>query len=163
MPALNDAFPVLTPALQQAAVSLLSASVGQLRDDALKRGTQPMPPAVRALFIGWIAPEILDAVRWRVDGETPSLAGGILGLRDTPAMTADHVIVFADQSSVTKPLLWAHELHHVVQFSEWGIEGFAVRYLTGYSAIEHAANEFAFAWKDAGAGPCQGDAKTCAQ
>ena len=60
-----------------------------------------------------------------------------------PAMTLDDVIVFQDRrAALEDPKLWAHELKHVMQFAEWGVAGFATRYLRDYEAVESEAAEF---------------------
>jgi hypothetical protein len=60
-----------------------------------------------------------------------------------PAVTLDDVIVFQERSAALEdPKLWAHELKHVMQFAEWGVDGFALRYLNDYEAVEHEAAEF---------------------
>ncbi len=58
-------------------------------------------------------------------------------------MTLDDVVVFRESSvALEDPKLWAHELKHVMQFAEWGVQGFALRYLEDYEAVEAAAAEF---------------------
>jgi hypothetical protein len=59
------------------------------------------------------------------------------------AMTLDDIVVFQDRgSALGDPKLWAHELKHVMQFAEWGVDGFATRYLTDHDAIEADAWEY---------------------
>ena len=62
---------------------------------------------------------------------------------DAYAVTLDYVVVFQEQrEALEDPKLWAHELKHVMQFAEWGIGGFATRYLTDHDAIEADAWEY---------------------
>lgn len=136
--------------LQQAAASMLAVSIAQIRDDAILRGVEPLPAEVRRAFAGFLPEALLDRIRWRVESDEFSLPGGVLSLGDRPAMTAGHVIVFANAADIERPLVWAHELHHVSQYAEWGIDGFARRYLADPGAVEHAANEFVWRWRDAG-------------
>jgi hypothetical protein len=35
--------------------------------------------------------------------------------------------------------LWAHELKHVQQYQEWGVQGFAQRYTHDFNAVEAPA------------------------
>jgi len=58
-------------------------------------------------------------------------------------VTLDYVVVFEDrEAALTDPKLWAHELKHVMQYAEWGVAGFASRYLTDHAAIEREAVEY---------------------
>jgi hypothetical protein len=60
-----------------------------------------------------------------------------------PAITLDDVVVFQERrTALEDPKLWAHELKHVMQFAEWGVGGFASRYLSDYQAVEDEAAEF---------------------
>ncbi len=53
------------------------------------------------------------------------------------------MIVFADENEARNDSkLWAHELRHVMQFEQWGIEGFAARYLADSAAVEDVASEY---------------------
>lgn len=59
------------------------------------------------------------------------------------AVTLDDVIVFQNRDEALEdPKLWAHELKHVMQFEEWGVQGFATRYLSDYNAVENEAWEY---------------------
>ena len=40
------------------------------------------------------------------------------------------------------PKLWVHELKHVMQFAEWGIDGFAMRYLSDTGGVEQEAWDY---------------------
>jgi hypothetical protein len=67
----------------------------------------------------------------------------VIRLTDVPAITLDDVVVFKDRrAALEDPKLWAHELKHVMQYAEWGIDGFAARYLSDYWAVENEAWEF---------------------
>jgi len=136
--------------LHDVAASVLAAAIGQVRDDAIESGALPLPAEVRRAFAGYLPEPLLDRVRWRVDAEGLSLPGSVLFFGDKPALTAGHVIVFATPDDASRPLIWAHELYHVSQYSDWGLQGFAARYLADADAVEHAANEFIWRWRDAG-------------
>src|SRR5690348_14974044 len=44
-------------------------------------------------------------------------------LGHVPAMTLDDVVVFQERrAALEDPKLWAHELKHVIQFAEWGVD-----------------------------------------
>ena len=71
-------------------------------------------------------------------------------LDEAPAITLDYVVVFAERGAgLNDPKLWAHEIKHVMQFAEWGVSGFAARYLRDYSAVEQEAFDFRWQWMKA--------------
>ena len=104
---------------------------------------EPIPSGIRAALEGHVPDEVLDRVRWREGGTQLSLPQNVIRFGDAYAMTLDDVIVFSDRSAALEdPKLWAHELKHVMQFAEWGVAGFTVRYLSDYDAVEAEAWEF---------------------
>jgi Domain of unknown function (DUF4157) len=133
----------LHPLMVQSLAPLLAGSIVSARDTARAEGVELMPPAIRTALTGYVPEEILARVRWRAGGDVLSLPPYIIQFGDVPAMTLDDIIVFEDRgTALTDPKLWAHELKHVMQFAEWGIDGFATRYLTDYEAVEAEAAEF---------------------
>ncbi|MDR6758623.1 hypothetical protein J2Y48_004777, partial [Mycoplana sp. BE70] len=36
---------------------------------------------------------------------------------------------------------WVHELTHVRQYQDWGVQGFAVRYIRSHSSVEREAHD----------------------
>ena len=136
------------PVFLQVGIPILRDWIVQSRDEAIANGVQTIPPAVRSALSGYVPDEILDRVRWRVGG------GGQLSLQqnsfyfaDTPAVTLDYVIVFREQADPLDNVeLWVHELRHVIQFGEWGIEEFAARYLRDYEEIESDASRYRWQW-----------------
>lgn len=52
-----------------------------------------------------------------------------MGSSPKSVMTLGDVILFRDAQGVADPLLWAHELTHVLQYQQLGIPAFATRYL----------------------------------
>ena len=76
-----------------------------------------------------------------------SLQQGAFRLGYAPAITLDHVVVFESRAvAVNDPSLWVHELKHVMQYRDWGIEEFAARYLEDYAAVEREAAEYRWEW-----------------
>lgn len=124
----------------------LAALIRQSRDAAIGRGVQEMPATIRSAFNGYIPAAVLQDVRWRVDGETGLLALALFQSGAIRAVTVDNVILFANSAEAANEKLWAHELHHVVQFRQWGIDEFAVRFIDDRRTIEHAAREFRWGW-----------------
>jgi Domain of unknown function (DUF4157) len=125
----------------------LTAWIKNRRDAAVARGVAEIPPDIREALAGYVADDVLDRVRWRV-GDS-SLAGeqAVFHFGATPAVTLDYVILFKSSENAREdPSLWAHELVHVAQYREWGVAGFAQRYLEDYEAVEHDAAEFRWQW-----------------
>jgi hypothetical protein len=136
-----------------AQTELLAPALGQWivieRDAALGRGVEPIPPEVREVLAGFVEEEVLDVARWRVDDSAMSMYPAFFRLGGTPAVTLDYVVIFDSAEHGADPSLWAHELYHVGQYQEWGIDGFAARYLADYEAVEHDAAEFRWQWMKA--------------
>lgn len=123
------------PALQKAIISS--------RDEALSAGVQPMPPVIRQKLQGFVDGRILDIARYRVGG------GGELSLQVNDfrygmadAITLDYVIAFANEEDALDNVVgWVHELTHVRQYQDWGVQGFAVRYIRSHSLVEREAHD----------------------
>jgi hypothetical protein len=123
---------------------LLVRWIQSSRDAALEQGVEKIPKSIRAALEGYVPDATLERVRWRTGGGPDlSLQQSAFFLKDAQAITLDYVIVFADENEARNdPKLWAHELRHVMQFEEWGIEGFAARYLADSNAVEDVASEY---------------------
>ena len=126
---------------------MLSDWIVQSRDEAIHLGVDVIPDDVRSALSDYVPTRILDRARWRVGG------GGQLSLQqssfyfaDTPAITLDDVIVFREEADARNLELWVHELWHVTQFDEWGVEEFARRYLLDYDEVESAASRYRWRW-----------------
>jgi hypothetical protein len=133
----------LSPLIAQSLAPLLASWIAFERDAAKKRGVEPIPPPIRAALSSYVPQPILDRVRWREGAGELSLPQNVIRFGHVPATTLDDVIVFADRrTALEDPKLWAHELKHVMQFAEWGVDDFAVRYLSDYEAVEREAAEF---------------------
>ncbi|HEX7081829.1 MAG TPA: DUF4157 domain-containing protein [Gammaproteobacteria bacterium] len=138
----------LDPHVVAAAAPMLARMIVESRDEAIAAGVEPVPEAIRAELADHVPPEILDLARWCANcGSELSLQKNAFRLGLAPAITLGHVIVFLNRDdALTDPALWAHELKHVMQFEEWGIDGFAGRYIDDYEAVEREAAEFRWEW-----------------
>ncbi len=123
---------------------MLARWIETSRDAAIAQGVEKIPESVRALLAGYVPDKTLARARWRVKGGSDfSLQQNAFLFKDAQAITLDYVVVFADENEARNdPKLWAHELRHVMQFEEWGVEGFAARYLADSAAIEDVASEY---------------------
>lgn len=135
--------PALNPLVIESLAPLLASWIASARDAAKAQGVEPIPAPIRAALAGYVPEETLERVRWREGSTELSLPQNVIRFGHVPAMTVDDVIVFQDRrAALEDPKLWAHELKHVMQFTEWGVGGFAARYLRDYEAVESEAAEF---------------------
>ncbi|MGX9117227.1 eCIS core domain-containing protein [Mesorhizobium sp. BHbsci] len=129
--------------LVQTGAPVLQEMIARSRDDALANGVEPIPANIRNNVSGFIPDNILDIARFRVGG------GGDLSLQvnsirygEAKAITLDYVIIFKNQQdALYNPVLWVHELTHVIQYQNWGIGDFAKRYLRSHGDVEREAYE----------------------
>jgi hypothetical protein len=119
----------------------LAAWLTQARAEAANAGVQPIPPHIREQLLRWYDPSVLDTARYKVsDNGQFSAATAMLQNPDIGAVTLIDIILFRDaQSAEENVMLWAHELKHVQQYQEWGVEGFARRYTQDFNAVEAPA------------------------
>lgn len=131
---------------QELIAPALAAWIVQSRDAAFARGVEPIPASFAEEFAGYLPEQTLRTVRWRVDGETGLLGRVLFQPGSVRAVTLDNVILFANAEEAGNIKLWAHELRHVVQYREWGIDEFARRFVTDSRLIESEAREFRWSW-----------------
>ena len=135
--------PPASPWVVESLAPLLAAWITASRDATKAQGVESIPAPIRAALAGYVPGHVLDRVRWLETGDDLSLPQNVIRFGHVPAMTLDDVVVFQERrAALEDPKLWAHELKHVMQFEEWGIDGFARRYLADYEAVESEAAEF---------------------
>ncbi|MGD8325146.1 MAG: DUF4157 domain-containing protein [Gammaproteobacteria bacterium] len=137
------------PAARHLLAPALALWVIQSRDAAIARGVEDMPSEIRKAFDEFVSSDVLDSVQWRIDGETGVVGRSLFLAGAVRAVTLDNVIVFANANEAANAKLWAHELFHVLQYRQWGVEEFASRYVADRRAVEHAAREFRWSWMKA--------------
>jgi len=144
--------PEAIEAMQETAADLaapmLQRAILQSRADALRAGVQPIPPQIRAHLRGYYPEALLDRVRYRVGGgNEQTLQFNVIRYGDQAAITLDEVVVFAREAdALAHDALWAHELWHVKQVQEWGLQEFALRYAHNHRAVEEEAERAATAY-----------------
>jgi len=123
------------------ASSSLAFALRQARDEATASGSQPIPLHIRAQLEPWYDFAVLDAARYRVgDEQQISAANAMLQNPDVNAVTLIDTIIFRHASDAEDNVaLWAHELKHVQQYQELGVEEFARRYTRNYDELEGPA------------------------
>jgi hypothetical protein len=127
--------------IYQIAGPALALWLTQARAEAAIAGTQPIPPQIRLQLLRWYDPGVLDAARYKVsDNGQFSAATAMLQNPDVGAVTLIDIILFRDAETAEQNVaLWAHELKHVQQYQEWGVDGFAQRYTQDFNAVEAPA------------------------
>ena len=128
---------LLNPAGSALAVGIRNAS----KQAAVN--AQPIPLDIRQALAPYFPPEILDRARWNLyQSSRISLDGLIVKwFQSEGAVTLDDVIVFSDPSVMTNLELWAHELTHVMQYRNMGVEGFANIYTVAWYDLEQQARD----------------------
>jgi len=122
----------------QAAALAVAIRVG--RAEAQASGAAPVPARLKRLFRGHYPDEVLDEARWIVAAPGSRL-GRILARWpvEEGAVTLGHVIVFKTRSASANRELFAHELEHVRQYGQLGINEFARRYAADPEPLEEQA------------------------
>lgn len=129
------------------AAATLAAWIKGAREHALA-GARPIAPDLRARLEGFFPPDLLDRVRFRVGwGEEERVEGQIFRALGTRAITLESVIVFRDERIASDPFIWAHELAHVRQYDQWGVDGFCARYVRTGQLVEEEAWDVASRYK----------------
>lgn len=100
------------------------------REAALSAGVSPMPPEIRNQLTPLFPPSLLDRVRYKTgSGFIGTLQWFRSDMEGKGAITLVDVIVFANPDRVNNLSLWAHELEHVRQYDQPGVDGFAQAYV----------------------------------
>jgi len=124
----------------------LAAALQRSRDSLWTTG-KPIPAEVKKGLIPFYPAEMLENVRYVIGDVSPSgVAGFAIRNGNAAAVTLIDLVVFKDENFVGSLGLWAHELHHVQQYSEWGLSGFAANYAFGWREVEAEASERAKAF-----------------
>ncbi len=97
---------------------------------AIDAGVSPMPEEIRKNLAHLYPPSLLAKVRYKTGS---GFLGTLQWFRDemgqNGAITLVDVIVFSNSDKANKLQLWAHELEHVRQYDQLGIDGFAQAYV----------------------------------
>jgi Domain of unknown function (DUF4157) len=128
-------------AMLNPAAPALATAIRFSRGQALNRGTQPIPPSVQQMLAPYFSQGILSRVRWTT-ADGISLDGALKNWFDQEgAITYDDVIVFSSAGLTNDVELWAHELTHVLQYSQMGVETFAFFYTFNFDSMEAQARQ----------------------
>jgi hypothetical protein len=122
-------------------ISETFASALQRSRDTARADSKPIPEAVRKALIPFYPEELLANVRYTIgDPSKTGLAGFAIRNGNAAAVTLIDTVVFKDEKYVGSLALWAHEIHHVQQYKDWGLSGFAARYAFGWTEVEAEAS-----------------------
>ncbi len=122
-------------------ISETFAAALQSSRDTVRPESRPIPEAVIKGLLPFYPEELLRDVRYAIgDPSKTGLAGFAIRNGNAAAVTLIDTIVFKDESYVNSLALWAHEMHHVQQYKDWGLSGFAARYAFGWTDVEADAS-----------------------
>lgn len=122
-------------------ISETFAAALQRSRDTVRPESRPIPEAVIKGLAPFYPEELLREVRFAIgDPSKTGLAGFAIRNGNAAAVTLIDTIVFKDESYVNSLALWAHEMHHVQQYRDWGLSGFAARYAFGWNDVEAEAS-----------------------
>lgn len=141
LPDLSPLLGTLPDDIYQVAAPALALWLTQARAEAASADIQPIPPHIREQLLRWYDPGVLNAAHYKVsDASQFTAATAMLQNPDVGAVTLIDIILFRDTQTAEQNLaVWAHELKHVQQFQEWGVDGFAQRYTQDFNAVEAPA------------------------
>lgn len=132
--------------IQTAPLEILLAAALEASVQALEPDSKPIPSLIRKAMAPYFPADLLKKARYRTQAFGITLPEAINGFQafmgeHSFAVTTGHIINFSVKPGTdqTGTHWWAHELAHVQQFSQWGIDGFAERYVRTYSEVESAA------------------------
>jgi Domain of unknown function (DUF4157) len=141
----NDVRQFVTNPLGSATATAIRHAAAQAR-----HGARPMPPEIRAILSPYSPAAILNRALWNTyDPNRITLDSAMLSMQNeltrVGAITLDNVIVFYEGSQGQNNWkLWAHELVHVMQYDNMGVEGFADTYTAGgWNQLENQAYNYA--------------------
>lgn len=123
----------------------LAAAIRAARERHIS-SSKPLPNDVRKSLSGHFDKSTLDRAKYAV-GSVEITLPNFIGQRakymgDDYAVVVDDIIVFnmPPSSFSASSFWWTHEVAHVDQYRDLGVERFAYRYLTDYRGIESEAD-----------------------
>jgi hypothetical protein len=99
----------------------------------------PIPQDIRLALSPYFPAQILEKVRWTTAGGL-GIDGALKNwFNQEGAITLDEVIAFSGVDQAKNVELWAHELTHVLQYAQMGVETFAFHYTYNWTGLESQA------------------------
>lgn len=120
----------------------LAVAIRQAKANVLRIGCGPASPQVIDALSPFMPSSVFSGVCWAT--LRPGFTLDTFAIQDggAAAITLEDVIVFKDSASGFDPVLWAHELTHVLQYRRLGVEGFANLYTVAWNSLESEAYSF---------------------
>lgn len=136
---LNQAGRVVTESEAAASGAALAQMIIQSHNTAIN-GSMPIPPMIRQQLTGYASEDSMNRVSYKAgDSGALNLAHLIEQGGMASAVTLINVVVFRGPSEAEDPAIWAHELTHVDQYRDWGVNSFAVQYVRNWRGVEDPA------------------------
>lgn len=125
----------------RAAINALKQAIRYSRSSARSTGTEPIPADIRDQLEPYFDEDLLDDVRWAYSNQYIDLGSVISAWyrAEGGAVTLIDTIVYSSSYAAGRRFLWAHELTHVMQYRELGLDGFARVYVTNPHLLEQQA------------------------
>lgn len=125
---------------QGAAGTALAQAIRFSRMRARAAATFPIPPLLRERLAPYFPAALLDKVRYNLAGRRVSLGSALAAWHlQEGAVTLDDTVVFTNARAAADLRLWAHELTHVQQYKELGVDGFGRLYAFNWQLVEREA------------------------
>lgn len=106
------------------------------RNAVVTGGANRIPPQIASQLRRWYSDDLLNSIRWTTNWgplqHTLQAAQMSFNPR-TRAITLINAVVFRDDIAANDAVLWAHEVFHVQQYRDWGVFGFAKRWVENSS------------------------------
>jgi hypothetical protein len=125
---------------QGAAGAALAKAIRFSRMRARAAATFPIPPLLRERLAPYFPAAMLEKVRYSLAGRRVSLGSALASWHlKEGAVTLDDTVVFTNARAAADLRLWAHELTHVQQYDELGVDGFGRLYAFDWQLVEREA------------------------
>jgi hypothetical protein len=119
------------PTLEQAIIASHNTAIN---------GAMPIPPQIWQQLTGYASEDSMNRVQYKIgDNGFANLAHLLEQGGAAAAVTLIDVVVFRGPSEAADPSIWAHELTHVDQYRDWGVQSFAVQYARNWRSVEDPA------------------------
>ena len=126
----------------EAAAAALAQAIRSSRASARRGGTESIPDGIREALQDYFPQEVLEEVRWSFPNRDLDLGSLVAWYKaEGGAVTLQDTIVYAGRSGLESEYLWAHELTHVMQYRELGLNDFARLYATHPELLERQARK----------------------
>jgi len=132
----------------QALATLIRQAYNQARARAV-----PIPPEIAAQLSPFYPSTVIARAMWAPTNPNSFSLDTLRNMLQDGAITLDNIIVFSDSSDGDSRYfnsrnpeirrLWAHELTHVMQYTNMGIESFATIYSVDWESLESQARSWA--------------------